>query len=120
MIISGRAWRHNTDKLIFGPYERLPITGRYIAKFNLLFHVPDVYSEHEVVRIDVYGADRVLHERRFTGKEVAPTYQQYPIEFECPDIDEKIEYRVSILRSGVRAQVYDITVAWLGHAITEG
>ncbi|WP_143424991.1 hypothetical protein [Geodermatophilus pulveris] len=110
-VIEGEAREDGTDKLVFGPYERLPLVGTYEVTWRLAVHCPDtVDKKAEVVRLDVYGRDRAMGEWRLKREQVTEEYRYYSVKFPYRNPRLALEYRVSLLKKGVVARLYDVTV----------
>jgi hypothetical protein len=115
VVMCGRALRDGTDKLIYGPYETLPLKGKYRVDFRLAVEIaPENEPSLPLVRIDINGAESVLAEKTLLGSQVSNDYEWYSLTFRYVDLTEKLEYRVALLQKGVEGKLYDIMLRHLG------
>jgi hypothetical protein len=115
LVLSGTAAVDGTDKLIYGPYETLPMAGTYRVRLNLSVTPPEGATEDTLIlRLDVNGSNQQLSERFYSTKDVIGTEKSYELVFRYKDTSEKLEYRVALLKKGTSATVYDVTVERIG------
>lgn len=83
--------------MIYGPYKALSSAGAKKACFTLMVDNNDAES-NKVATIDVYDSTsgRVLASRDIARTEFAApwTFQEFQLDFNCPNKTDKLEYRV--------------------------
>jgi hypothetical protein len=88
--------------LLYGPFDRLPLTGAYVVSYSL--KAANLHEEvtGELVLMDVYdvGASRTLGSRTLSTSDLSETYQRFEVRFYCDDITRPVEYRVHLLKPG--------------------
>lgn len=111
LVMKGRATRDGTDKLLYGPYEVLPLTGSYRVSFHLAINPPEgLPHQTPVVRLDVLAQDKPLAVRHLRASDVERGFDWYWLSFEYRELGCKLEYRVALLKKDVEVTSYDVTV----------
>jgi hypothetical protein len=89
--------------LLYGPFDRLPLTGAYVVSYSLKSNNLDEEVTGNLVLLDVYdvGADRTLGSRTLSKDDLSEAYQRFAVRFYCDDITRPLEYRVHLLKPGV-------------------
>ncbi len=110
------ATEDGTHKLIYGPYETLPIQGLYRISFtSLKVEVPEGTPDTDrVVRLDVNGSNAQLAERFLTARDVKKPGVTYAMTFRYRNTEEKLEYRIALLKKGVSGCIYDLVLERIG------
>ncbi len=91
--------------LVFGPYKRLPMAGKYRASYRLRSNNP--IQPHDGVlhalRLDVFYLQQglFLGERYLSRMELTEGWQWFDLEFEYPDPKWPLEYRVILMEPGL-------------------
>ena len=99
--IKGRILESGHEKgLVYGPYEKLPVTGTYSVTFRLKGVVDEsIEDESQVVRLDVYNDQEcgVIEEIFLLANQISRTYVDYELQFRYTNLSLPLEYRVAIL-----------------------
>lgn len=103
---------------VFGPYHPLPVLGRYTLAFWICLaedvnHLPE---DTHIIRLDAYAyveGKTILSERVVKLSELsALDYREFRISFDYLRASQALEYRVELLKNGVKVRVSDIRVEY--------
>ena len=113
--IKGRIEGEREKGLIYGPYEKLPVTGLYRSCFRIKGTIDSgVYFDKTlpVARLDIYNYQGVgrLSERLILLQDLQATYTDYDFQFRYDDVMMTLEYRVAILQPHVELLCEEITI----------
>ena len=115
--LEGEAPRDGTEKLVYGPYETLPLTGTYRVTFGLKVTPPKgADGATPVLRLDVNGSNPNQRpaERFYSADDLTKGQKSFELTFRYSDLREKLEYRVSLLKKGTAGSIYDVTLERTG------
>lgn len=101
--------------LVFGPYKRLPLAGRYIAAFSIKLNKVDETLDDslDVLRLDVYdynGGRITLGLRLIKLGDLKPFYQPIEVEFSYTDLKQTLEYRIKVIQPAIEVSCDHIRV----------